>query len=712
MARPSDIVFLVDEHVDARRLNTVKQAVKYVAQRLPSIHRVAIVSYSAEAGTRLVVDFTNDSGDLCYEADKIHCVFGNESGGQRDALHQIASPFLLTWRTRESSDGVVFHFPSCAPSSHYRPLMSNDFSLDWIALSRSMLNARVVVNSFIAPESTTRCLTYHGAMACISRGRLFYFSKSGADLAFQVSRIIDGRTASLLPCHGFSAESDEAFHRMGTEDRVEEAVPRHGSQPPLGPMEGLLRTDACNSRSVSSPEMFACRLRISGRNMFRGWNSFPEDEASVTDCISSSTLTELVREFIESPLPESIGDMFKAVSAVVVGYPIHVPFHSKTGKYNYQCSYGARVYAVRSGTTVSYSEFFNYYTWKLGSTSTRADLSRGVDDFILRDQGKITGVLPVAIRGSRLSCEIFKELSRGPWLDSIAWHSLCRHALPPPNAAAGMLACALWSAIGDGESNTLLDIVHSVLLLKRPAAHVNVNGARAAANVCFDRRWTDAHLTGFTKSLSRALPKISDDRDLFGAGEGIQLPVPYERIKGECVFRANTLSKALGIPPPKWSDEKLGAFVLRAVGKSTYSQPLVPSELGDRVPLLPKPGSRKFNKQMSALVAWHRREGGMCITGEENEKYTISRKDVGTLDMPGCRIVDAYGDATYEYTQERWAPIKLGEHDIEVTVRSGRPVYRWPQGMQQMSVFHSVCTDVLPESTSDSAEPGHSTDFL
>lgn len=536
------------------------------------------------------------------------------------------------------------HFTSCAPER-----WDGDDQRDWVHLALSMRNAHVHVHTvlFETPGGGRNlAAAYHNVMSAITDSPYPCLGVAIPEtLGAHLAAISDGRrSAERLPSIRVPEDMFERFRLAGMESAISDvlfsvAEDDEGIPPEI---RGLVRLDAVGSRSARE---WTSELKVSAvalRESLAETILHIRDEDPPVDCVSSSGLDELLEEFVSEPLPD-FPELFWSVAKIVVGIPIHAPFASKTGKFNYQSAYGALIQAVREGYTVSYGSFSDYYEFKAGRVTTRRDLRRGVDDFVLRDQGQVTGVLPVA--SSPLSSAVIRQMAATPWLDAVTWHSLCRHFIPPPNAAGGVLACALWTAIGSGtcsDANTRA-IVDTLRIV--PPKSSGPEASKAAAWVCCKRRWSEETLRLFSKEMARFLPPglkgSSVLIEVIRSDGSFRPTAHHDALTTECLERGRRLARASGIDEPGWTRDQVMAEILaasypaaRAVRGSTAAEVLEamreaskpvkiyrrPKEGSSK--LLPVPGSKRFNRRLEDLVVAVRRKERATITGRKASSMT------------------------------------------------------------------------------------------
>ncbi|AUF82360.1 putative von Willebrand factor type A domain-containing protein [Tetraselmis virus 1] len=741
--KPNDIVFMIDLSINYQILQSVISTLKNVIKCVPKKYQIAIVSYN-EHSEFLLSDFTDDIRSLMNATKRL--VFSTTDGSrmQRFTFNTVSTPYFLKWRTRDISNGLIFHFTDKEP--HKISVDHDYYKYDWVQIALSIRNAHVNVYTFLPHDAPSNVASYHMVMSVITDCTLpMKIHKNKEKLTSQILRILDGKMDPLqLETFQFEPDVLEKVRVSQLENSIEHLL-RCDHQESISPLHGLIRTDAHRDKRFISENELIHRLHRHYNVLLNTFKhvKIEESEFDLTDVLTSNNSYEMLQQFrgnYHRP-PTDILDMFTSLSNLVVGIPYNAPFYSKTGRYNYQCSFDIHLDAIRNGYSLSYGEFLKYFEWKNGKTITRYDLKKGVQDMIIRDKNlTISGVLPIAIKDSPSSVYVFTSLSRGPWLDVISWHSLCRHVVPPPNATAGLLTCSLWKGMTDPgvSDNTLENIIYSLSILpKINRLGWKPNACKALYNLCSIRIWKKYHVAAFVRGCVRSMPKfctgIKGIERLFRSDTECNIPDYESCVIDNCYEKIIKISRLLEIPPPEGLTRKglsldflkeqylplsdkiqkhcnsVSDFISEI--KSIYSSY---NETSIYVkPLLPKPGSKRFNKKMCDLLVSIRRAKGLKITGGKMEEYTVLAEDVPrTENGSAYELLKRYGIARFLYVDERWIPIQLGNHIRIPQLCGGRVIYKWPSSMQQLCLLDSQDTGTasLPLSTSELDFSGQSTD--
>lgn len=367
------------------------------------------------------------------------------------------------------------------------------------------------------------------------------------------------------------------------------------------------------------------------------------DDGHAVDAICLSSYRELCTDFVSSDGARGIGDMFIEVGKLVMGPGIHCPFTREKGGFNYQSAFSVKVRSVRQGYLMCYTSFLEYAESKSGgwAASSRCGLAAGVDDVLMRGEAEITGILPVIPDDTALAGLVYRRLAMTPWLNAIAWHSVCRHIVAPPNACLGLLCGALWCAASEGVSDThMMRMARSLRAL--PASRLH-------------REW---EISGHV--LNVALSGGEDDwAGLYRSAERLRRP------SGRCAFIR--LGRALSRDVPSG-----------LVSGACPSEPKVHKAYRRRRPSVPSAVPAKLSRRLSQCAVRARQVSGASVTGGPGERMVIHGADVsGSDSSAGANVIRSSGEVEFAFLDGRWMPIRIGSMTVSKQYRGGREVYTW-----------------------------------
>jgi hypothetical protein len=727
-----DAVILVNSSCAMRpRMSEISTALRKTAAVLSPGVRVAIVCYTDvtdDIPVRTVLDFCDDPVEIDRAASRLACreaAGGARAQSQHLALTTLLSPSALSWRAPDAVSAVVLHFtdtgPHSAVSSEVAPeplaqeraavLLETGRPADWLALGRALYRASVRVFCFLFPGPRfAEAAPWHAAMAELTGADGVVVPGGVWELSRRVAGLLDGVTVYEGSRVRLCAEAAERLHETPDEPNARHILCDVSGLRVDGPdkdirvalstaFRGLVRHDADNARSFYAPSAQESCLRRGHAELVEAVgkaladNPQTAEEEDVCDVVTSATYREMCEEFCgRSPGP-SLSGLFDAVAGIVVGPAICAPFTSKTGKFNYQTSFGVRVRAVRTGYRMSYASFLEYARSKrcgAADSACRASLRRGVDDLVLRKDGDITGILPQIAEDAPLARAVFKALARTAWLDAVAWHSACRHVFPPPHACLGLLASAFWGACcDDALPVSCLELMAESVMQLPPARAVPGSEACKHAAALLRTREFGPLIKAAVRERCAGIPKgraafLADSRT------GTYYRPSSHAAACDGVRRAVLrLASVRGLVPPCDLEESVAreVFVRLFDGAETVTEaarkygevgaPARPPPSTGRS-TLPTLGTARFNRRLSRLAVDFRRAGGKAITGRRGEVFVVRPEDLTEDDeSPGARLVRANGEAEFSFVEGVWTPTRLGRVVREAEDRGGRTVYVW-----------------------------------
>lgn len=591
--------------------------------------------------------------DFLPAGDPVDTSMRIKNGGDMDEAQRYAltcSMNLLAWR--RDSTKFIFHITDAAP--HHDNTHTNEeqyeiekraienlrFSPDWLAICRNLNRMRIGVHTFLIKDDSFLSATpYHAAMGALTSVQGVYVVERDWNSVFkQIQAVLTNVVAQYLPVVRFSGASIDRLHETPDEQNAGELLSNcwelRADRPSIDvsitlskTFKDLVRLDAKNKRFRSTPRKYEMRLRESAQKIRDRLKNAPRDSDTI-DSISASTLSEAVDEFCSSELPEDMTELFMAMSSLVMGPTFFSPYGSKKGRFNYESSFGVRVFAVRTGYRLSYNGFLDYDQIKRGANTyrNRRYLHQGIDDLVLRSDGKITGVLPVLSDDSVLAKEVYSSLASSPWLDAITWHSVCRHVFPPPKATTGFLANALLCAAFDSTvgQDTLRLIVDSIRIIGDKLTPGS-SPAETVASVCFSRTWEN------TTEAVYAYRKNASGEEVKKAVERIASATGHSVVFDESEDRS-----------------------FEHVTSSRISTPIINNV---------KKTERRLVKIATKLL----------ISEPDSVEITL------TPDVTEDATVKLFGKAVVGYVDNKWSLVSLGESTKVWESRGGRMLKRWPE---------------------------------
>lgn len=767
-----DAVVLLDVSSSMREhMPVVKTAVKSVCKRMTKGVRLAVVCYSDvcdETPVVLMNDFTDNPNKILSSIDGITYQNGGDvAESQHLAMCKLLSPSYLSWRSPNESQACVLHFTDTLPHSDDDPMsdpqlvaqersivsLETGYVCDWIEIGRCMDRAGVTVHGFLfKSEQFAKAAPWQAVMASLTGScGVSVCSRDSHGLSKHIASILDGRpylegstirlTSDAVERLYDTPDEKNARHLLTDLDGIRIDGPDRDSRIALSKaFEGLVRHDATNSRCSMNPSSYECALRRSyydlKKRVSEALERYPESEESeedrTTDTIAMMTLRELCADFVSSnDVDEAtpLLNMFKDVSKLVLGPTMCCPFTSVSGRYNYQSSFTVFVRAVRQGYGLCYSSFLDYFAIKRKgswSASSRGELRHGVEDLVLRNEGDITGVLPMIPDNTPLAEHVFRLLSHTPWLNAIAWHSVCRHVFPPPHACLGLLCGALWCGAGDEKvsEKTMRLITRSIGCLN-PAR--STNGTEMSRCVLDMVTSKTPDVKSFVRSaVTQKVKKIPCvNKGILGYEADTKngryyVPTQHGAWMNEIRLSVLRLLDFVEIDVPdcldSWIESEFlfGMFGVRSymdlennanpdsTGNSTEGKPRnkdSPIKVSGRT--LPTMGTSRFNKSLTQAAITSRRVKGLLITGRPDEKIVLTRRDIPDDDASsGAELIRQHGIAEFAFVDGRWLPLRLGESVRIPELRSGRLVYKWhtPHQITSSSAPCVACSSTCSES--------------
>lgn len=728
-----DAVFLLDVSGGmSQNASVIRYAVRRAVSRMSAGVRVALVCYSdvCEGGgdgpVRMATDFTDDPsvfraalGEVCHGA-------GGGAEAQHLAMARLLSPSFLSWRSPRHARAAVFHFTDASPNrtreERSAVMLEMGENSDWVSIGRAFGRAGVRVHVFLfTSDNFAAAAPWHAVLAALTgAGGVVAAGRDKHGLGKHLSALLDGATPLECSFIRLSHGSLERLLQTPDERNAGDLLTNTRGLRVDGPdknsriilaqsFRGLVRHDADNSRCPINPSVYEEALRKAHGDLIRDVRSALQrhgEGGEVCDVVTSLSYREMCTEFCERGAQPSLADLFESVAGIVAGPAICAPFTSSTGRFNYQTAFGLRVRAVRCGYRMSYASFMNYWRSKRTDgmeVSRRGELRRGVEDLVLRKEGDITGVLPVIAEDSGLARDVYRSLARTPWLDAVAWHSVCRHVFPPPRACLGLVASAAWASCGDdGVPDRFLRLfAESAAELGpvriRDGCDVSKHAAAAARGI---RDWP-ALVRAAVRQRCRRFRKCARGRVGFVSDthEGRYYPPASHRVAVSDVARSiRRLATAVGETPPEdLENAALAALLEELFGAPSYpaaaekhgpalesNEPLCPAPQpapepkGNRT-FLPKTGTPKFNRSLTVAAESARKARGLPMAGRPDERMRLSPDDIDDGDVgAGGGLIRKRGSAEFLYVDGRWMPVRLGDIVRTEENRSGRRVFVWP----------------------------------
>lgn len=697
----------------AEWIPTIAAALGCLSKRMPLDARLAVVVYSGTHDVHRLADFTSDHRVVASCLKRLRAADdGTPATAQHAALSIVLSPSGLRWRPQ--CGGTVFHFTNAMPRSgdvtttdpeqlsaeRASVLRETGREADWIDIGRAYARSGVVVQPFLFKGAHfAACVCWHAVMASLT-------SSDGAAIASKNARDIENRMACMMdgrrPISGSWARlSGEAAERL-TETSCEANAGRlltdlgsvridgsdNDARVAIEPaFAGLTRSDATNKRMRRSLYSLEEELRESHAwlkidiGKILAHTSEERDREEAFDAISASTLRESCVEFLETDLSGgTLLDMFTATAMLAFGPAISAPLSSVQSSfsgnkaYNFQTAFGVVVRAVRPGYQTSYGRFLEYLESKRSGKWTRStlpDLREGVDDLVIRSDGQITGILPVVADDGDLAARVYAAMARTPWLNAIAWHSVCRHVVYPPHACVGLLGASLWSGCLDDavQDSTLARIAKSVRCFQEPLASGD----------------------DLPRAVIRAVNRGGDCAELLRAGSSYarRLSVCAE----EAVLKAlNRLRRITGLEPVFYYP-----VTHRTTKKPRQSSSVAHCPTSDG---LPQMGTKRFNRALVDALHDSRRVKGLPMTGNSLETFEMSASDLADhSSSSGRALVAKHGTAVFRFESTgNWLAVRLGRMRRYPENRGGRIVHVWRDD-QDATTSSPFCLDASGQST-------------
>lgn len=708
----------------------VSTAVRALSRRMPLDARIAVVRYW-DLTVEALVDFSSDQRAISHglqdlrEGSVADARCGPASS-QHLALSRVLSPTGLRWRPAEGrsrSGGVVFHFTNAMP--RFRAASTIDVTLleaerelvtdatgrppDWIEIGRSYARSGVVVQPFVFKSAHFGAsVCWHAVMASLTcSDGVAIASKNVKDIENRMACMMDGRRPRAGAWARLSGEAAERLTETSCEENAGSLLTDTGSVRIDGPdndarvavhssFVGLARSDATSRRFRPSLPEFEIELRESHawlrKEIESILSSVPAGDDEAFDAISASTLRESCVEFLESECACDceLTEMFSAMAMLAFGPAICAPLTSDSSggqkSFNYQSGFGVIVKAVRPGYQTSYGWFLEYLNSKKKASdwrnSTLSDLRDGVDDLVLRSGGQITGVLPIIADDSDLASRIYEAMVKTPWMNAVAWHSVCRHVMYPPHACVGLLGASLWAGCLDSavQDSTLSRIARSLSFFREPGAN---RTSRPELSRVVVRAVFDKSESGF------------DPIELFRAGteHAVRTSSRFTssvKVYGDVVKAVFRLRRTLGLAPiPNEFDFIATAYPLSASVASAISRAVTSKcDDGDRSypgeKCLPQMGTKRFNRALICALHCARRLKGLPMTGNTLETFCVSKDDIASACADaraniGRALIQRHGNAYFRFGDDgEWLAVRLGNGMQRYPEnRGGRVVHVW-----------------------------------
>ena len=625
---PLKVLFLVDvSYSMSGAIAMVRAEIARLLDTLPQGALAAIAWYSdvSDAATYgLACDFTGDREALREAARTKLSLSG---GGDNAEAQYTAFAMAARMEGWGQEGGLVVHITDAPPHTleAERSGASSDrgremrqyaaraelggLAYDWFAIARALAARRVMACTFLVGASSREvCLPYYLAMAhATGAPGVFLVPSTATDaLAKQVMALVRAVTqaaeAGAVEAETAAgvqlAVADAAYKQRALELDTEYGGTWSQSQMSLyrgsqlsDPVQvatalsdsfaGLTRADGAVKRFAASEggaveyeaklRAAAARLRV---ELAEALAACPP-EAGVEEpvcALSAATQRELVQEFVEDAGfdadAEDLTALFVRMASLMVGAPMHAPFRG--GKFNFEDAWVVVIERLSASHVVCYQALLDYLAAVAGGwkAADRAGLARSsAPDLVLRSEGEVTGVLPLPGPGA-FGAAVFAALARTPWLAALLWHSVCRHALPPPNVGAGVLGCALVRLLRQAPSEAgdrlIADAVRGLRLLPNRAgkaqaealdAYFGADGADAGPLRAALSAQSDCPPAKALAALAQC-PLVADARSCRGALEALTGELLSARLAPDrCGPAAFTAAVTLVDDLPDMADE-------------------------------------------------------------------------------------------------------------------------------------------------------------
>jgi len=269
-----------------------------------------------------------------------------------------------------------------------------------------------------------------------------------------------------------------------------------------------------------------------------------------------------------------------------------------------------------------------------------------------------------------LAARVYAAMARTPWLNAVAWHSVCRHVVYPPHACVGLLGASLWSGCLDDavQDSTLARIAKSVRCFQEPLASGD----------------------DLPRAVIRAVHRGGDCAELLRAGTAYARRLSV--CSGEAVLKAlNRLRRILGKEPIFYSP--VVSLTPRAIKTPRQLSPVEQSPSRDK---LPRMGTKRFNRALVDALHATRRVKGLPMTGNSLETFELSESDLA--DDPrissGRALVAKHGTAVFRFEATgNWLAVRLGRMGRYPENRGGRIVHVWRDDDQAATTSSPFCFD-------------------